>query len=270
VYETFCFMTVSNQEFIIWKNVSVYRDEQIALDAVDLTINLGENVAIVGPNGSGKSTLIKTITRELYSRWPPPRCEMRILGRQVWNIWELRSWMGIVTNDLVQLCTQPYSVFETILSGFHSSVGIWPYHTVTPEMETRAEELLDYLEIRHLRERLMTELSSGEARRAVIARALAHSPRALLLDEPSNSLDIRAMGELREATRKLARSGVAVILVTHHLPDIVPEIDRIICMRNGKVFSDGPKREMLTERHLSELFGVAVSVTEHDGFYHMW
>lgn len=263
-------MIASNQEFICWKNVTVYRDEQLALDDINLTISTGENVAIVGPNGSGKSTLIKTVTRELYTRWPPPRCEMRILGQQIWNVWELRSWMGIVTNDLVQLCTQPYSVFETILSGFHSSVGIWPYHPVTPEMEARAEELLDYLEIRHLRERLMTELSSGEARRAVIARALAHSPRALLLDEPSNSLDIRAMAELREAMRKLAQTGVAVILVTHHLPDIIPEIDRVICLRNGKIFDDGPKREMLTAERLSELFGMAVAVEERNGFYHMW
>jgi iron complex transport system ATP-binding protein len=263
-------MISSKEEFIVWKQVTVYRDEQLALDNIDLSISLGENVAILGPNGSGKSTLIKTITRELYTRWPPPRCQMRILGQQIWNVWELRGWMGIVTNDLVQLCTQPYSVFETILSGFHSSVGIWPYHTVTPEMEARAEELLDYLEIGHLRERLMTELSSGEARRAVIARALAHSPKALLLDEPSNSLDIRAMGELRDATRKLAQSGVAVILVTHHLPDIIPEIDRVICMKNGKVFQDGSKRDILTESSLGNLFGVPVSVIERDGFYHMW
>jgi iron complex transport system ATP-binding protein len=263
-------MISSTQEFIVWKQVTVYRDEQLALDNIDLSISMGENVAILGPNGSGKSTLIKTITRELYTRWPPPRCQMRILGQQIWNVWELRGWMGIVTNDLVQLCTQPYSVFETVLSGFHSSVGIWPYHTVTPQMEARAEELLDDLEIRHLRERLMTELSSGEARRAVIARALAHSPKALLLDEPSNSLDIRAMGELRDATRKLAQSGVAVILVTHHLPDIIPEIDRVICMKDGKVFQDGPKREMLTESRLADLFGVPVNVIERDGFYHMW
>lgn len=263
-------MIPSNKEFIYWKNVTVFREEQCALNDVSLMICEGQNVAIVGPNGSGKSTLIKTITRELYTRWPPPRCEMRIAGQQIWNVWELRSWMGIVTNDLVQLCTQPYSVWETILSGFHSSVGIWPYHPVTPEMEARAEELLDYLEIRHLRERLMTELSSGEARRAVIGRALAHSPKALILDEPSNSLDIRAMAELREASRKLAQSGVAVILVTHHLPDIIPEIDRVICMRQGQVYADGPKSEILTSVKLSELFGTPVEVEERNGYYHMW
>jgi iron complex transport system ATP-binding protein len=229
-----------------------------------------ENVAIVGPNGSGKSTLIKTITREVYTRYPPPRCEMQILGQQVWNVWELRSWMGIVTNDLVQQCTQPYSVFETVLSGFHSSIGIWPYHPVTPEMEAKAEELMRFLEIEHLRERLMTEMSSGEVRRAVIARALAHSPRALVLDEPSNSLDIRAAGELRDASRKLARNGVAVILVTHHLPDIIPEIDRVICLKRGRVVRDGPKAEILTAEVLGELFETPVEVTRRGEYYHMW
>jgi iron complex transport system ATP-binding protein len=177
--------------------------------------------------------------------------------------------MGIVTNDLVAHCTQPYPVFETILSGFHSSVGIWPYHTITPEMEARAEELLDLLEIRHLRERLMTELSSGEARRAVVARALAHSPQALVLDEPTNSLDIHAMRDLRAATRRLAQNGVTVLLVTHHLPDIIPEIERIICLRKGKVFLDGPKHEVLTEPVLSEVFSTPVRVYQHDGYYHM-
>lgn len=252
-----------------WENVTVYRDDVKALDEISLSIAQGEHVAILGPNGSGKSTLIKTITRELYTRWPPPRCRMEILGQQIWNVWELRSWMGIVTNDLVAHCTQSYPVFETILSGFHSSVGIWPYHTVTSEMEARAEELLDLLEIRHLRDRLMTELSSGEARRAVVARALAHSPQALVLDEPTNSLDIHAMRDLREATRKLAQNGVTVLLVTHHLPDIIPEIERVICLNKGRVSRDGSKRVVLTQECLSEVFATPVRVYEHDGYYHM-
>jgi iron complex transport system ATP-binding protein len=161
-------------------------------------------------------------------------------------------------------------VRETVLSGFHSSIGIWPYHQVTPEMEAKTDELLDLLEISHLQHRLMTEMSSGEVRRAVIARALAHSPRALLLDEPSNSLDIKAMGELRDATRKLAQNGVSILVVTHHLPDIIPEIERVVCLRNGRVFRDGPKAEVLTEACLSEVFGTPVRVVAQDGYFHMW
>lgn len=255
---------------LFWKDVTVMHDEVTALDQISLSIGEGEHVAILGPNGSGKSTLIKTITRELYPRWPAPRCRMEVYGQQIWNVWELRAWMGIVTNDLVRQCTQPYPVFETILSGFYSSVGIWPYHPVTADMEAKAEELLDLLEIRHLRDRLLTEMSSGEVRRAVIGRALAHSPKALLLDEPSNSLDIAAMRELRDVMQTLARAGVTVILVTHHLPDVIPEIQRVVCLRRGCIYRDGPKAEVLTEQCLSDVFETPVRVFEHDGYYHMW
>jgi iron complex transport system ATP-binding protein len=253
-----------------WENVTVMHDEVTALEECSLTIHPGEHIAILGPNGSGKSTLIKTITRELYPRWPAPRCRMEVHGQQIWNVWELRAWMGVVTNDMVQQCTQPYPVMETILSGFHSSVGIWPYHPITPAMEARAEELLDLLAIRHLKDRLLTEMSSGEVRRAVIGRALAHRPKALILDEPTNSLDIAAMRELREVMRTLAQSGVTVILVTHHLPDIIPEIGRVVCLRRGRIYRDGPKPEVLTPACLSDVFETPVQVFEHDGFYHMW
>lgn len=252
------------------RNVTIFRGARPGLEEVSLSIGLGEHVAILGPNGSGKSTFIQAVTRELYPRYPPPRCEVRILGRDTWNVFDLRPLLGIVTNDLAAQCTQPYSVRETVLSGFFSSIGIWPNHRVTPAMEAKANELMDLLEIAHLSTRPVNEMSSGEVRRAVIARALVHDPKALVLDEPSNSLDLRAQAELREITRKLARAGLGLLLVTHHLPDIIPEIDRIICLRGGRVFRDGPKHEILTETNLSELFGVPLRVEQRDGYYVAW
>jgi iron complex transport system ATP-binding protein len=252
------------------RNVTVDRGEQRALDGVNLEIAEGENVAILGPNGSGKSTLIKLITRECYPRITDPPPVVEILGRRRWKLFDLRAEIGIVTNDLVEQCTRPYPVRETVLSGFFGSIGVWPHHEVRPDMEERAAELMDFLEIGHLAGRLMTGMSSGEVRRAVIARALAHSPRALVLDEPSNSLDIRATHELREAMSRLARSGIGVILVTHHLPDIIPEIGRVVCLRKGRVSHAGPKREILTGDCLGEVFGAPVRVLEAEGLYHMW
>ena len=119
-------------------------------------------------------------------------------------------------------------------------------------------------------EREVHELSSGEERRVVIARALIHKPQALLLDEPSTSLDIGAQRELRASVRRLAQMGVGLILVTHHLPDLVPEIDRLILMRAGKIVGDGEVRSMLTEERLTELFGLPVRLAENEGLYHMW
>ncbi len=259
-----------NEPLLELENVTVFRGLRPALDGLTLRIHDGEHVAILGPNGCGKSTLIKTITRECYPRYAPPACKLRILGRDTWHVDELRSLMGIVTNDLVQTCTQPYPAREIVLSGFFASIGIWPWHEVTAAMERRADELLDFVGLSSMHDRLMTEMSSGEVRRAVIARALVEQPRALLLDEPTNSLDIQAFRELRQTTSRLAQAGVTIVLVTHHLPDIVTEIDRVVCLKAGSLFADGRKQEILTAAKLSELFETDVQVTQDGDHYHMW
>ena len=251
---------------IEFENVSVQRESTMALSNISFSIAEGEHIAILGPNGCGKSTLIKTITRECYPRFPM-ESRVRMWGEEIWTLFELRATLGIVTNDLVDICTQPYPVSETVLSAFFGSVGIWPNHRVTPEMERRAAEVIDFFEIRHLTGRLMTELSSGEARRAVFARALAHRPKALVLDEPSNSLDIRAQAEVREAVRKLTRTGVSVITVTHYLPDIIPEMKRVIALKKGRIFFDGATEKLLTSEKMQELFEMPVRV-EHSGEYY--
>jgi iron complex transport system ATP-binding protein len=128
---------------------------------------------------------------------------------------------------------------------------------------------MEVLEIGHLAERNTDEMSSGEARRFLIARALVHGPQALVLDEPANSLDLRAHWELRGILRKLAASGISLIMVTHHLPDIVPEIERVILIREGRVFCDGPKQQALRPEILSRLFGVPLEVVERQGYYHV-
>jgi iron complex transport system ATP-binding protein len=261
--------TPINSPLLELRGVTIWREQHPALHEISLVIRQGEHTAILGPNGSGKSTLIKTITRECYPRYAPPACALRILGRETWHVDELRSMLGIVTNDLVQTCTQPYPAREIVLSGFFSSVGIWPWHEVTPGMEEKADELLEFVGIRHLADRLMTEMSSGEVRRAVIARALVHQPKALLLDEPTNSLDIRGIRDLRETMSRMAQSGLTLILVTHHLPDIVPEIGRVICLKNGRIVDDGPATEILTSETLTSLFEIPVAVHRLNQTYHL-
>ena len=239
------------------------------LRELSLRIGVGEHVAILGPNGCGKSTLIKTITRECY---PLLRDGSRIaiFGKERWNIFDLRPLLGLVSNDLMALCTRDITGREAVLSGFFGSIGVQPYHHVTPEIERKAGEILALLEIPHLAGRPVTEMSSGEARRVLLARALVHQPRALVLDEPSNSLDVFAQNELRDILRKLARSGIGIILVTHHLADIIPEIERVILIRDGRVAADGRKQDVLTAAALADLFGLAVELAQRDGYYHLW
>jgi iron complex transport system ATP-binding protein len=262
-------MTTEKPPLLDFRNLRVMRGQKIALDDFNLRIGPEEHVAILGPNGCGKSTLIKTITRECY---PVARLDssMSILGEEIWDVFALRARLGIVSNDLMLSCTGDASGRDVVLSGFFSSISIFSNHTVDAKQRELADSALAALKIEHLAERPVCEMSSGEARRVLIARALVHQPGALLFDEPCNSLDLSAQASLRHTMRTLANSGTAIILVTHELADIVPEIQRVVLMSRGRVVADGPKEEILQVERLAELFGVRVEMARRDGHYHLW
>jgi iron complex transport system ATP-binding protein len=252
-----------------FRNLRVMRGQKVALDEFSLRIGADEHVAILGPNGCGKSTLIKTITRECYPV-ARPESSMSILGQDSWDVFKLRAALGIVSNDLMLSCTGDASGRDVVLSGFFSSTAIYPNHNVDSRQMALADAALAELKISHLADRPVCEMSSGEARRVLIARALVHKPRALLFDEPCNSLDLAAQQTVRHTMSALANAGTAIILVTHELADIVPEIQRVVLMSQGKVVADGPKDDILQVERLADLFGVNVQMARRHGHYHLW
>jgi len=256
---------------INFQNVTVRRAGREVLRNFSLTIPEGQHLAILGPNGCGKSTFIKTITKELYPDPEEPGSYVEILGKRIWNIFDLRPLLGIVSYDWLDTCRRnDYPCEEIVLSGFFSSVGIWPHHEVQPEMVERTREVMRLLEITHLAERPICEISSGEGRRVLIARALVHRPKAMVLDEPANSLDLGSMHQLRATMRRVAEQGTSLILVTHHLADIVPEIKRVVLLKDGAVYFDGRKADALTDATLAGLYETTVTVDQRDGYYHPW
>ncbi len=263
---------MSTPPLLALQDVTVVRAdsaERPALDRVSLRIESGEHVCILGPNGCGKSTLIKTITRECY----PLALEgssISILGRERWNIFELRSLLGIVSPDLLASCTTDATGRDVVLSGFFSSTRIFPHHHPDPADLERAEAILRRLGIAHLSARPVSQMSSGEAKRTLIARALVHHPQTLLFDEPSNALDIAAQYQLRDTMSQLAQSGLGILLVTHHVSEIIPEIERVVLLREGRILADGAKQEILNAEHLSSLFGVPVRIGQRDGYFHLY
>jgi len=251
------------------QNVTVMRGQKAVLVNFSLRVRGDEQVAILGPNGCGKSTLIKTITRECYPL-AQEGSSMTILGQERWDVFELRSLLGIVSNDLMSMCTGNACGRDVVLSGFFSSIRVFPHHSIDPRHRALADAALAQLQIAHLAGRPVAEMSSGEARRVLIARALVHKPRALLFDEPSNSLDVFARQSLRQTMSSLAKTGIGIILVTHDLSDVIPEIERVLLMSNGRIVAEGPKDQMLQPERLESLFGIRVEMARHDGYYHLW
>lgn len=253
---------------IEFSHVDVWQGTKKVLDSLAVTIHEGEHVAILGPNGAGKSSFIKTVMRELYPDANVEGLIFRIRGQDIWDVFELRSTIGVVSNDLQFTFTRKITGREVVLSGFFSSIGLFN-QTVTPAMHRKVDEVITFLEIEHLADRPMTEMSSGESRRLLIARALVHDPATLILDEPTNSLDLHALHAFRQMIRKVAQSGTAIILVTHNVHDIIPEISRVILMDKGRFVLDGRKESVLTGTEIGRLFGVAVNVREEAGYYYL-
>lgn len=255
--------------FLDMREVNVARGERVVLHDVTLSIDAGEHVAIMGPNGCGKSTLILTMTCQIYPM-VKPGMHVRIFGRERWDLTELRKHFGVVGADLPGERTAVTTGLDAVIAGYFSASTLWPNLHVTDEMRERAVEALARMEASHLAGQLVGAMSAGEKRRILIARALVHRPRQLLLDEPSNALDLAAQRELRETLRRLAREGTGLVLVTHHLGDILPEIERVILMRNGRIVGDGTRQDLLTETRLSELFHTPVRIGRDEEWLHSW
>jgi iron complex transport system ATP-binding protein len=260
--------------FLHLRNVNVARGDRIVLHDINLAIRTGEHVAILGPNGCGKSTLILTITCQLYPI-VQPEMSVRVFGRERWNLTELRRHFGVVSAgptgaELPGERTAFTAGLDAVIAGFFSASTLWPNLHVTDEMRGRAREALARIEASHLAAQLVGAMSAGEKRRILIARALVHRPRQLLLDEPSNALDLAAQRDLRETLRGLAREGTGLVMVTHHLGDILPEIERILLMRDGRIVADGPRAELLTESRLSELFHTPIRIGRDGEWLHSW
>ncbi|MBU6248139.1 MAG: ATP-binding cassette domain-containing protein [Xanthomonadaceae bacterium] len=248
---------------------TVLRGGNTALDRLSLRIDRGEHTAVLGRNGSGKSTLVRLIAREVHAlARPESPAPVRVFGRERWRLAELRGRLGIVSPALQQQLgsERGSEVLASVESAFFAAHDTRD-HLVTPAMRRQAVEALDRIGAAALAGRVLASLSTGEARRVLIARALVHRPQALLLDEPCMGLDMTARRTFLEQLRTLARDGTTLILVTHHVEEIVPEIGRVVLLHRGRIVADGPRETVLRDAPLSTAFEAAVAVSQRNGWY---
>jgi len=251
---------------------TVVKDGRAVLDHLTLTIHQGEHTAILGPNGAGKSMLVALLTHHeravAHADGTPP---VRVFGRHRWDVTTLRGRLGFVSSALHQRFVAGNSegritAEAAVLSAFLGSHGVLRYGTVTEAMRTRTAEALALVGASHLAARELHEMSGGEARRVMLARVMVTRPEVLVLDEPTTGLDLAARYDFMEQVRAVARAGTTLVLVTHHTEEIVPEIGRVLLLKDGAIAADGETARVLTAEHLGRLFDIAVAVDRVGGY----
>ena len=254
------------QNVIELTNVTAYRGATRVFHNLSLTIGQGCQTVILGPNGAGKTTFLKLLTRDIY----PVQREgntVRIFGPERWNVWDLRRHVGLVSHDLQHEYVGHARGLHVILSGYYASIDTWSHQSFSTADIDRATHLMEQLGVADLRDRPFATLSTGEQRRFLLGRALVHEPAALVLDEPTSGLDVKACFQYLDLVRGLMHAGTTIILVTHHLHEIPPEVSRVVLLKGGEVLADGAKAELLTSANLSCLFDTPIEVVRANGFY---
>lgn len=252
------------------RHCSVYRDKKI-LDDISLRIAPFEHTVILGRNGAGKSTLIRLIMREWHPAWQDQDFHIEILGRRDYSLFELRRAIALISPKLgEQLLQAGYlSVFDAVASAFFGTYGFFGEDKLSAEQQARAHAILDRLQLTFLQDRPIDTLSTGQLRKILIARAMLLEPALILLDEPTAGLDITSQHDFLHYLQQIA-STTTILLVTHHLEDIIPAIKNVLLLKDGKIFGQGAKAEILTNDNLSKLFSAKINVDHlDDGTYAM-
>ena len=250
-------------------NATVYRGNTRVFAEFSLSLQAGQHTAILGPNGAGKSTLLKLLSQELYPVYGDDTW-VHLFGRDRWNVWELRARLGIISNDLHSDYAGHVRGLDVVLSGFYSSIGTYDYQRFSPGQLAHCERIIAELDLDNIKQRPFGAMSTGQQRRFLLARALIQEPVALVLDEPTSGLDLKATFQYLRYIRRLMRRHRTVVLVTHHIHEIPPEIERVVLLDKGVIVADGEKSTLLSDARLSELFGIPLKVVSANGYYQVF
>ncbi|HET7439001.1 MAG TPA: ATP-binding cassette domain-containing protein, partial [Nitrospira sp.] len=216
--------------------------------------------------GAGKSTILKLLAGEVHAM-PKDETSIRLFGEERWNVWDVRKRLGMVSHDLQHHYMEQVTGLKVVLSGYYASIGTYGHQDYTYAQIVRAHTVMEDLGIGLLTDRKYAEMSTGEQRRCLLARALVHGPSVLVLDEPTSGLDLTATFHYLDLVRTYMRKGKTILLVTHHIHEIPPEIRRVVLLKKGKILEDGEKKAVLSETHLSRLFDCPVTLAQAHGWY---
>ena len=259
----------SKKDLTSWaylKNINVYFDQKKILSNINLNLNYGENILILGPNGSGKSTFLKLLNRSIYPVISN-NSSFKIFNNETINIWDLRKKIGYLFKEMEERVNNGVNLYDVITSGFSGTFNSRYSKLLSEDEKIKINTLINEWELSNIIFNEFNSLSDGQKRRTLLARALVYEPKILVLDEPFCNLDIKSNFILNQNIKKLINKSVSVIYVTHTIESILPETNRVILIKEGKIHNDGIPSKIINSKILSELFNLSIKVVEHQGYW---
>ena len=250
------------------KNITVYRHSSRVLDQFSLRVEQGEKIAVLGPNGAGKSTLLKILARDLYPV-VKPGSHVKMFGKENIDVVELRKHMGIISQDLQEDYTPYTSGLQVVMSGFFGAIGAHGHLQTSVEQDNSAQAILQQLGMGEFADTMYQRLSTGQKRRLLVARALINDPGTLIFDEPCTGLDVQAAHQLLDLMQSLCTASRTLVLTTHHVEEIIPDVERVVLLKQGRVLADGHKQDIMTDDSLSDLYDMSIRVENESGWYRL-
>ncbi len=261
----------SNKDQIEWaslKNINVHINQNKILSDININLYYGENILILGPNGSGKSTFLKLLNRSVYPI-NSNHSSFRLFNKENINIWDLRQKIGFLFKEMEQRVNNGVKLYDVISSGFSGIFNSRYSNLLSKRERIKIKTLIKEWELINIIDNEFQSLSDGQKRRGLLARALVYEPNILVLDEPFCNLDIKSNYILNKNLNKLINQSVNIIYVTHNLESILPKTNRVILIKEGKIFNDGSPYELINTKILSDLFNISIKVIEKEGYWRM-
>ena len=248
------------------RNIDVCIDRKQILSNINIDLSYGENIAILGPNGSGKSTFLKLFNRSIYPI-VSAQSSLKLFNKENINIWEVRKKIGFVFKEMEQRVNKGVNLYDLIASGFSSSFNSRCSNLISKIQKEKIDKLINEWELNNIVNMSFVDLSEGQKRRGLLARALVYEPNILVLDEPFCNLDIKSNFILNKNLNNLIDKSVNIIYVTHNLESILSSTNRIILIKEGKIINDGKPDEIINSKIISDLFQISVKVIKHDNYW---
>ena len=255
---------MGNESILELRDVSVRRGESTILGPINFSIAPGQRWVILGPNGAGKSTFLNILATRIF----PTQGKAFLLGEEMGKVdlFELRTRIGTCASIVAEDIPYDELVRDVVLTAAYAILGRWNEDYDLWD-ESRAIALLTNFGVRELGDRLYGSLSDGEKKRVQISRALMADPELLLLDEPTAGLDLGGREDLLRRFSAFAQdpTAPATILVTHHIEEIPAGTTHALLLHKGLVAVSGPIAQVITQEHLSAVFGISMSVVHENG-----